>query len=59
MVSAVSGCLGSGADTATDRLKQPAAAHAKALAGDDPAKMRETGMELLALMEAAFRWGSQ
>ena len=56
MAVAVTGCVGSQTETAADRLRTPAAEHARALAGDDPAAMRETGVRLLALMQAAFDW---
>ena len=56
MTLAVSACVTSPSSTATDRLKRPAAAHAQALAGDDPEQMRETGLALLVLMEAALGW---
>lgn len=57
MTSAVSGCVTSPTNsTVSDRLKAPAADHARALAGDDAEKMRETGLRLIALMQAAFAW---
>ena len=59
MMSAVSGCLNSGAsDTVAGRLEAPAKAHARALAGDDVAAMRATGVKLLGLMKAAYGWAS-
>ena len=42
--------------TAIDRLKPDAAAHATALAGDDVALMRETGLTLLARLGAYAGW---
>lgn len=56
-MSAVSGCVDSASSSVSGRLRGPAAAHATALAGDDPAQMRETGLVLLDLMSAAFKWG--
>ena len=49
-------CTTSPSGTAIDRLKQPAAAHALALTGEDTAKMRETGLSLLAQLEAVAGW---
>ena len=53
---ALSGCATSPSGTAVDRLKAPAAAHARALAGEDMPKARETGLALLAALEAAAGW---
>ena len=59
MLIAVSGCVSlptSTENSALDRLKQPAANHARALAGDDPEAMRETGLVVLSLLEAYAGW---
>ena len=57
MTSVLTACGTSQPDsTVTNRLKQPVAAHAKAVSGDDVAKMRETGLALIELMGAAFNW---
>ena len=57
MMSASSGCS-EWAKTGTplDRLKPDAAAHATALAGDDMAEARETGLALLAKLGALAGW---
>jgi hypothetical protein len=55
--SALSGCSEWGrTGTHLDRLKPDAAAHAKALAGDDMAEARETGLALLAKLGALADW---
>lgn len=58
MTSALSGCLRSDAATgqAIDRLRPDAEAHARALAGDDMAEARETGLTLLARLGALAGW---
>lgn len=56
-LSAVSGCGNTPPSTKpTERLKEPAAAHAEALAGDDMDLARETGVRLLSLLGAALGW---
>ena len=50
------GCVTSTTDTAIDRLRAPAAAHAEALAGDDMSKARATGRALLASLAAYAQW---
>jgi hypothetical protein len=53
----VSGCAEwQTASTSDDRLKRPAAIHARALAGDDVELMRATGRDFLALTAAYFNW---
>jgi len=42
--------------TATDRLRPLAAAHAESLTGDSIAAARETGVPLLAAIEALADW---
>jgi len=56
MLSAASGCATSPTTGAIDRLKPDAVAHAKALAGDDMAEARETGLALLAKLGALAGW---
>jgi hypothetical protein len=56
MLSAASGCATSPTTGAIDRLKPAAAAHATALAGDDMAEARETGLALLAKLGALADW---
>lgn len=57
-VSAVSACDGwkVTGETALDRLKPDAVAHAGALAGDDMEAARETGLTLLARLGALAGW---
>lgn len=55
-LTTLTGCATSPSGTAVDRLKQPAAAHASALAGDDPVAMRSTGRALLSGLEAYAGW---
>jgi hypothetical protein len=57
MMSASSGCSDwAKSGTPLDRLKPDAAAHATALAGDDMAEARETGLALLAKLGALADW---
>ena len=56
MLSASSGCSEWQTTGAIDRLKPDAAAHATALAGDDMAEARETGLALLAKLGALADW---
>ena len=56
MLSAQSGCGTWQTSGAIDRLKPDAAAHAEALAGDDMAEARETGLTLLARLGALANW---
>jgi hypothetical protein len=42
--------------SAIDRLRPSAQKHAQALAGDDLAAMRRTGLELIVKLEAAAGW---
>lgn len=56
-LSVLSGCnvwVNNG--TVIDRLKPDAAAHATALAGNDTALMRETGLTLLSRLGAYAKW---
>lgn len=55
-LTTLTGCGSSLNDTAVERLKEPAAAHAAALAGDDVPAMRSTGRALLAGLEAYAGW---
>jgi len=56
-LSALSACnISVSSGTAIDRLKPDAAAHARALAGDDVSYMRETGLTLLARLGAYAGW---
>ena len=56
--SALSGCekWPTAGNSALDRLKPDAAAHAESLAGSDMSKARETGLTLLARLEALAGW---
>jgi len=57
--SALSGCGDLPTNTngsAIDSLKQPAAVHARHLAGDDEELMRESGLVLVTLLEAYAGW---
>ena len=57
MLSALSGCnISVSSGSAIDRIQPDAAAHARALAGDDVAYMRETGLTLLARLGAYAGW---
>lgn len=56
MLSGLSGCVTWQTSGAIDRLKPDAAAHAEALAGDDMAEARETGLTLLARLGALANW---
>jgi hypothetical protein len=57
MLSFATACVTSpGGSTASDRLRGPAAAHARALAADDVQEMRRTGYDLIQLLAAAFDW---
>lgn len=55
-LSVLSGCASLPTDTAVDRLKPLAASHARALAGEDMPAARETGLALLAGLEALAGW---
>jgi hypothetical protein len=55
-LTACASCTSLPTNTAVDRLKQPAAAHARALAGDDAPMMRESGLVLLTMLEAYAGW---
>ena len=57
MLSALSGCMGSQTNSAIDRLKPTAAAHAKSLTGDDMVEARKTGLALIAELGAYADWG--
>lgn len=50
MLTMLNGCVSSTSGTAVDRLRDPAAAHAEALAGEDIPTMRATGRALLAAL---------
>jgi hypothetical protein len=56
MLSVLSGCASLPTDTAVDRLKPLAASHARALAGESMPAARETGLALLAGLEALAGW---
>lgn len=56
MLTVLPACMTSPQGTAIDRMKQPAAIHAQALTGEDTALMRETGLSLLAQLEALAGW---
>jgi hypothetical protein len=56
MLTVSAACTASQTGTAVDRLKAPAAAHARALAGEDMPRARETGLALLAQLEAYAGW---
>ena len=57
MLSVLSGCnISVSSGTAIDRIQPDAATHARALAGDDVAYMRETGLTLLARLGAYAGW---
>lgn len=55
-ILALPACQSSPQGTALDRLKRPAAEHAQSLTGEDTALMRETGLSLLAKLEALAGW---
>jgi hypothetical protein len=55
-MSVLPACQPTQQSTAIDRLRSPAAEHAQALAGDDPAEMRETGLSLLEQLAAFAGW---
>lgn len=56
-LSALSGCTGLQTNSAIDRLKPAAAAHARSLTGDDMAEARKTGLALIAELGAYADWG--
>jgi len=56
MLNALSGCETWRANSAIDRLKPTAGAHAEALAGEDMAKARETGLALIVQLSAYAGW---
>lgn len=49
----LSGCASAGSDSVYSRLDPLVIVHAAALAGDDVAKMRSTGRDLIATFDAA------
>lgn len=49
--------MGSQTNSAIDRLKPTAAAHAKSLTGDDMVEARKTGLALIAELGAYADWG--
>jgi hypothetical protein len=56
MLSALSGCMDSPTNSAIDRIKPTAAAHADALAGDDMVEARKTGLALIVQLSAYAGW---
>lgn len=56
-LSALSGCAGPQTNSAVDRIKPTAAAHARSLAGDDMVEARKTGLALIAELGAYADWG--
>lgn len=56
MLNVLTGCVGTQTETAIDRLRDPAADHARALAGNDVPLMRETGLVILSMLEAYADW---
>lgn len=57
MLSALSACSAWQTNSAVDRLKPAAAAHARALSGDSMPDARETGLALLSQLAAYADWG--
>lgn len=58
-IAMLTGCVGlptTPENTALDRLKPKAAAHAESLAGDDMEAARKTGLELLETLAAYAGW---
>ena len=56
MLSALSGCETWRTNSAIDRLKPTAAAHAEALAGEDMTEARKTGLALIVELSAYAKW---
>ena len=56
MLSGLAACGTFPTDTAVDRLKPLAASHARALTGESMPAARETGLALLAGLEAWAGW---
>jgi hypothetical protein len=52
----LSACVNTPSGTAIDRLRPTAASHAAALAGEDMASARETGLTLLEQLAALGGW---
>jgi hypothetical protein len=52
----LTGCVTLPSGSAIDRLQPQAKEHATALAGEDVAQMRRTGLELILMLEAAAGW---
>lgn len=55
-LSALSGCETWRTNSAIDRLKPAAAAHAEALAGEDITEARRTGLALIVQLSAYAGW---
>jgi len=55
-LTGLSGCVTSQSGSAIDRLRPTAASHAAALAGDDMAAARKTGLALIAQLSAVAGW---
>jgi hypothetical protein len=56
MLSVCAGCVSTQTNTAFERIKPKAAKHAEALAGEDIAAARETGLDLLSALAAYGDW---
>jgi hypothetical protein len=56
MLSVCAGCVSTQTNTAFERIKPKAAKHAEALADDDIAAARETGLDLLSALAAYGDW---
>jgi hypothetical protein len=56
MSSVLSGCVQSHGNSAIDRLRPTAAGHAAALAGEDMAAARKTGLALIEQLSALADW---
>ena len=56
MLNGLSGCETWRTNSAIDRLKPAAAAHADALAGDDMVEARKTGLALIVQLSAYAEW---
>ena len=56
MLNALSGCVTWRTNSAIDRLKPTAGAHAEALAGEDMVEARKTGLALIVQLSAYAGW---
>jgi len=56
MLSVLPACMDSPTNSAIDRIKPTAAAHAESLAGDDMVEARKTGLALIVQLSAYAGW---